>query len=123
MVGAGYGAMGRILIVEDDRALCALLADVLGDEGLEVACAHEDSTAYALIPTLPTFRALVVDVDLGPGPTGFDVAHFARRVIPGVLVIYISGATSNASLDAYGVPGAQFLQKPFTPNELVQRLS
>lgn len=123
MVGTGYGARGRILVVEDDEALCRLLADVLGSEGLDVASAHDDQTAYALIPTLPTFRALVVDVDLGPGTTGFDVARFARRVIPGLLVIYMSGATSNASLEAFGVPDAQFLQKPFTPHELLRRLA
>lgn len=121
-IGAGYGASGRILIVDDDEALCALLADALGGEGLEVVCAHNDRDAYGLIPTLPTFRVLVVDVDLGAGTTGFDVARFARRVLPDLLVIYMSGATSNATLDAFGVPDAQFLQKPFTPHELLGRL-
>lgn len=120
-IGAGYGSSGRILIVDDDEALCALLADALGGESLEVVCAH-DRIAYGLIPTLPTFRALVVDVDLGAGTTGFDVARFARRVIPDLLVIYVSGATSNASLEAFGVPDAQFLQKPFTSHELLGRL-
>ncbi len=110
------------MIVDDDEALCELLADALGGESLEVVCAHNDGAAYALIPTLPTFQALVVDVDLGAGTTGFDVARFARRVIPDLLVIYMSGATSNASLDTFGVPDAQFLQKPFTPHELLGRL-
>ena len=122
MVGTGYRARGRIPIVEDDQALCGLLADALGDEGLEVACAHDDKTAYTVIPTLPTFRALVVDLDLGVGTTGFDVARFGRRVIPNVLVIYMSGATSNTSLEAFGVPGGHFLQKPFTPHELLRWL-
>jgi len=122
-IGAGYGSSRRILVVDDDEALCALLADALGgEENLEVICAHTDRIAYGLIPTLPTFRALVVDVDLGAGTTGFDVARFARRVIPDLLVIYVSGATSNASLEAFGVPDAQFLQKPFTPHELLGRL-
>lgn len=122
MVGAGYGASGRILIVDDDPAICALLADALGDAGLEVACAYSDGSAHTLIPTLPTFSALIVDIDLGIGTTGFDVARFARRVIPDILIIYMSGKTPERSLDAFGVPGGQFLQKPFTPHELLERL-
>lgn len=122
MVGAGYGVSGRILVVDDDQALCEVLAEGLGDAGLEVACAHSDRAAYNLIPMLPTFRALVVDVDLGAGTTGFDVARFARRVIPDLLIIYMSGATANTSLDTFGVSEGQFLQKPFTPHDLLRRL-
>lgn len=118
MVGAGYGQMGRVLIVDDDPGVCAIIAEILGEEGIEVACAQNDSAAYAMIPTLPNFRALVVDVDLGQGTTGFDVARFARKVIPDLPVIYISGAASNAHLEAFGVPESQFLQKPFTSEKL-----
>lgn len=62
-------------------------------------------------------------IPVGPEATGFDVARFARRVIPDLFVIYMSGATTNASLDAFGVPGGEFLQKPFRPQALLGPLT
>lgn len=49
VVGAGYGHIGRLLIVDDDPVICDALSDILGAEGFEAACAQTDSAAYALI--------------------------------------------------------------------------
>lgn len=123
MIGAGYGQMGRVLIVDDDPAICDVLSDILGAEGFEAACAQTDRAAYALIPTLPTFRALIVDINLRHGTTGFDVARFARQVIPDLLVIYMSGETLGSSLDAFGVPASEFLRKPFVADDLLKTIA
>lgn len=122
MAATGYGRSGRILIVDRDPATCEMLSGVLRMAGLETACAWDDSAAYTLIPTVPTFRALVVEADLGTGTTGFDVARFARRVIPDLLVIYLSGDASSTSVETFGVPGGEFIRKPFSPDDLVRRL-
>jgi CheY-like chemotaxis protein len=114
--------MGRVLVVEDDHAVCALISDVLEDAGLETLCVGSDREAYAIIPTVPTIQALIVDVNLGPGTTGFDVARLARQVIPDLPVIYVSGEASLDSFKAFAVPDSDFLEKPFAPGELLDML-
>jgi len=112
--------MGRVLVVEDDHAICELIADILEDAGLETVCVQTDLAAYEALPTLPTVQALIVDVNLGVGTTGFDVGRYARQMIPDLPVIYVSGDASRASFEAFGVPDADFLAKPFTPRELLE---
>lgn len=122
MVGAGYGQMGRVLIVDDDPMIGEILAHILGEAGLEAVCVQSDSAAYPLIPTLPTFRALIVDVDLRRGTTAFELARFARQVIPGLLVIYMSGEAVSVPADAPGAPAGAFLQKPFAAGDLLRMI-
>ena len=90
-----------------------LLNDLLAAEGLEVVCAGDDRTAYAMLEEEGrTYDALILDINLGQGTTGFDVARFARRLNPGVPVIYISGG-ADTSVEKHGVPGATLVAKPF----------
>jgi CheY-like chemotaxis protein len=113
---------GRVLVVEDDPGVCDLISEVLQEADIRTVCARTDREAYAAIPTLPTFRALVVDVNLGKGVTGFDIARFARQVIPDIAVLYVSGQSSAEAVDSYGVEDGGYLAKPFTPEALVQAL-
>ena len=108
----------RVLVVEDDQAICNLITDLLEDLGLGAVCVGTDRDAYALIPRLPKLAALVVDVNLGPGTTGFDVARFARQANPALPVIYVSGEANVESFRAFGVPDSDFLAKPFTAQDL-----
>jgi CheY-like chemotaxis protein len=110
----------RVLLVEDDPAICGVISDLLNEIGLQTVCVHTDRQAYDMLPTLPAFSAVLVDVNLGPGTTGFDVARFARQVIPDVAVIYVSGQASPDSFRAFGVPDSDFLLKPFDPADLVE---
>jgi len=110
----------RVLLVEDDHAICELIADMLEPLGLETVCASSDRAAYELLPTLPTFSALLVDVNLGAGTTGFDVARFARQLIPDVAVIYVTGQASTDSFKAFGVADSGFVAKPFTADQLLE---
>lgn len=122
MVGFGYGERGRVLVVDDDPAVCAMVVEMLADMGFEPVDVQTEGAAYAEVPTLPTFRALVTDLELGPGASGFDVARLARRVVPDLVVIYMSGRGHGADVEASGVPGGAFLQKPFTADDLLRLL-
>lgn len=112
----------RILVVDDDERLCDLLTEVLEEGGYEVHCIHNDRGAYAALSGVLPYAALVVDVNLGPGVTGFDVARFARQMRPTLPVLYVSGEANEASFRAFGVPGSAFVEKPFAPEELMRRL-
>ena len=93
--------------------MCSLLAEALAAEGLEVVCAGDDQAAYSLLGREGSaYDALILDINLGQGTTGFDVARFARKLNPDVPVIYISGG-ADTSVDKHGVPGSTLVAKPF----------
>lgn len=116
-------AKARVLIVEDEPEMCELLSDIVCDDGFAPHCVRTDRAAYAALRSLRDECAcMIVDVNLGSGTTGYDVARFARGLRPGLPVIYVSGQTSELSYRTNGVPGSLFVPKPFTPGELVERL-
>lgn len=114
--------LGRVLVVEDDPAICGLISEMLEETRLAAVCVRSDMDAYVALPTLPTFKAVILDINLGSGTTGFDVARFARRVIPEIGVVYISGEASLASVATFGVPGSVFLEKPFSAEQMLGAL-
>lgn len=112
----------RILVVEDERDICELIADWLEPEGFEILCALSDREAYLVLGRTHSFSAVLVDINLGKGTTGFDVARFARQMNADIPVIYLSGQSSEASFKAFGVPNSSFLAKPFAADDLRNRV-
>jgi CheY-like chemotaxis protein len=108
-----------VLIVEDEPDVCELITEILEGAGFDAHCVSNDRAAYSALAAVQRYAAVLVDVNLGEGTTGFDVARFARQLNPRLPVIYVSGAASPGSFKAFGVPDSIFLQKPFTPHELV----
>lgn len=108
----------RILVVEDEHQVCELISDMLGGDDLEVACVNSDGDAYRQLSRRGAFSAILVDINLGAGTTGFDVARFARQMDPALPVIYVSGQSTRASFNAFGVPHSLFVEKPFTAEQL-----
>jgi DNA-binding response OmpR family regulator len=99
-------------VVDDEEAVCAVLDHTLRADGYEVVCAPGDGAAYAILEREgKSFDALVLDVNLGRGTTGFDIARFARGLNAAVPVIYISGG-DEASVEKFGVPGSTLVAKP-----------
>lgn len=120
----GDVAHGRpqILVVDDDGEICELMREGLGDRGYDAVCVAADHEAYSALGGADDFAALIVDVHLGAGTTGYDVARFARRARPGIPVLYISGKSPLASFETFGVTGSMFLAKPFAPGALAAHL-
>ncbi|MDB5457443.1 MAG: CheY-like receiver [Caulobacter sp.] len=120
---AGQTAVkARALVVEDDKQICELLTDTLRRGAVEPRCVSTDREAYEALASGERFNCMIVDVNLGTGTTGFDVARFACKLHPQLPVVYVSGQTSEASFKAFGVPGSLFLPKPFLPSELLERI-
>jgi len=79
----------RILVVEDDGFTRMLLANQLRDLEYDVvgaapSCAEGMASAKVNRPDL-----LIADLDLGPGPTGVDLAYAVRKALPhcGILML------------------------------------
>lgn len=107
-------AARRILVVEDEPLIGLSLKQSLLDWGAEVVWVQTDKAAYvALKDQVSPFDTLILDIDLGAGTTGFDIARFARRSNPRVGIIFSSGSPPDW-MHSFGVAGAMFVQKPCT---------
>ena len=112
-----------VLIVEDEHQICELLSDILDGAGFDAHCVGSDKAAYSVLSGgVRRYSAILLDVNLGEGTTGFDVARFARQMSPGLPVLYVSGHASEDSFKAFGVPGSAFIAKPFDADILVAKL-
>ncbi|GAA4855948.1 response regulator transcription factor [Saccharopolyspora rosea] len=111
----------RVLLVEDDHELTAMLAEVLTDEGYELDAAADGQRALHLGLTRG-YDVLVLDRGL-PAIEGLDVLTRLRSkgVVTPALVLSALGNPADrvAGLDA----GAEdYLPKPFDLDELLARL-
>jgi len=114
-------APARVLLVEDDRRLGRLLAELLTGQGLLVETVH-DGQAGLHAGLTRSYDVLVIDRVL-PGIEGVDLISRlrSRGVVTPVLVLTARGALGDRveGLDA----GAEdYLVKPFEVPELLARL-
>jgi len=65
---------------------------------------------------------MVVDIRLGQGPTGWDVARYARSVSTQIPIAYITGDEMLAGASRQGVEGSVILRKPVTEGQLLAAL-
>jgi len=90
--------------VEDEPAIRDLVHEALEDGGFAVAKASSGTEAIAMLEAEGAeFRALVSDIHLGPGPTGWDVARRARELNDHLPVVYMSGGNAH-EWASQGVP-------------------
>ena len=84
----------RVLLVDDDDDVLALVPMILREEGFEVDVASGASeAAFAVGETSPD--AVVLDYMM-PDEDGASVAQTLRRLVPGVRILGFSAATSTA---------------------------
>jgi DNA-binding response OmpR family regulator len=110
----------RLLIIDDDRALCRLIRDYLEPLGYEVAAAHNgpDGLERSL---QETWSAVILDVML-PGMNGFEVLKRlrAKTNVP-VLMLTARGEESDR-IAGLEVGADDYLPKTFSTRELLARL-
>ena len=110
----------RILVVDDDEQLAALLVLVLEGEGYPVTVARSAESAIAEVKRAAT-DLVVLDVSLGADDGRMVLSQI--REIGELPVILISGKGDTADRVLGLRLGADdFLPKPFSPVELVARV-
>lgn len=114
--------MTRILIGDDDRELCALLAQYLRREGLQVEVAHDGQSVLARLHD-PALRPdlLILDVMM-PGRDGLAILRELRAQYR-LPVIMLSGRGEPVDRVVGLELGADdYLAKPCLPRELLARV-
>jgi PAS domain S-box-containing protein len=114
---------GTILVVEDEVQVRDLVQEVLQAEGYTVLTAADGEEGLHLCTAYDgPIDLLLTDVVM-PGMSGPEMAQCILPMRPKLKVVYMSGYASDAMGD-HGVldPGTTFLQKPFTPDILLEKV-
>lgn len=110
----------RILVVDDERDMVALLQDVLGRAGFEVDGAHSGPGMQQAMAR-QHYDLVMLDLRL-KAEDGLTVARSLRET-SGVPLIMISGASDETDrILLLELAADDFLVKPFSPRELVARV-
>lgn len=110
--------IGRILVVDDERSIRDILAQVLGYEGYEVATASSGGEALTAYRARP-FDLVILDVKM-QGIDGLDTLAQLRQLDPDVRVVMISGhATVATAVQAVKRGAFDFLEKPLDSDRLL----
>jgi DNA-binding response OmpR family regulator len=113
----------RIMIVDDDRDICEVLAHRLEAMGYEHIVANDGKTALALLG-LEVLRSPIAGIFLDvhmPGMDGVQVLLELRVQHPNVPVVMMSAHPDRRVLEEAVKAGAsQYLVKPFDMEELAR---
>ncbi len=103
--------MKRVLVVDDDRATSAGMADVLEEWGYEPELADNVKAGWTAISRLVPDVA-IVDLKL-PDGSGLDLLHRIKEQFPDISVIILTGhATVDSAVKALKVGAEDYVTKP-----------
>jgi PAS domain S-box-containing protein len=119
---------GTILVVEDDDGTRGLLERVLAGAGYDVHTAGSAEEGLEWFSTGHHLDMLVTDIVM-PGRTGFELGEEILTRNPELPVLYMSGYMMSGYLESPAASGGgtvdpdlNFLLKPFSPTDLLDRV-
>ena len=113
----------KILVVEDDQLIQAMVEEALSDGGFGSALTASGEEAITLLQDAKSkYRAVVTDINLLGKLDGWEVGRSAREIDPTMPIIYMTG-THGEEWASKGVPNSVLLVKPFAPAQIVTAIS
>ena len=111
-----------ILVAEDEPGVRALICGTLEQLGYKVLQAADGHEALQIVEQTGSVHLLLTDVIM-PVMGGRELAKSLISLSPSTRIVYMSGYTDD-TLAFHGVPqpGSAYLQKPFTPAALAEKL-
>jgi PAS domain S-box-containing protein len=112
-----------VLVVEDEAAIRQLTNLILQKAGYTVLVAESPAAAERMAGSHPGQIHLMLTDVVMPGMRGPELAERLLRLRPDLRVLYMSGYTDDAiAHHGFLNAGTEFLQKPFTPLRLMQKI-
>ena len=120
---ADKGAGETVLVIDDEVLLRMLVIDVLEENGYRAIEAPDGPSGLRILQSDARIDLLITDVGLPGGMNGRQVADAARKLRPGLKVLFITGYAENALIGhGHLEPGMQVLTKPFPVATLGHRI-
>ena len=117
----------RILIIDDDTELCALLSDFLGLDGFAVHSVHDGKEAVSHCKVVYSaerqdqYSAIVLDIML-PGMQGLEVLRKLREFSNTPIIMLTARGEDTDRILGLELGADDYLPKPCNPRELSARL-
>jgi two-component system, OmpR family, response regulator CpxR len=112
--------MHKILLIDDDVALCELLTEYLDSEGFAVESVHTGPDGV-LRATAESWDAVVLDVML-PGMNGFDVLKQIQTQSQAPVLMLTARGEDTDTVLGLELGADDYVAKPCSPRVLVARL-
>ena len=111
--------MARILVVDDEPKMRALLSMALAAEGMDVAEAGSAEAALDALGRGDAFSLMVTDVRM-PGMSGLDLVRRARQEKPGLeCIVMTAHADAGTGVEAMRNGAFEYVTKPFEMDEMI----
>jgi len=117
LAGGQRGAGELVYLVEDEPALLSVVRQMLLNLGYQARSAPSPLEAERDFPASGDVRLLLTDMRM-PGMGGVELASRLRQARPGLKCLFMSGYAPEDP----GLPGTALLSKPFTQQELGDKL-
>ncbi len=108
--------MKKILVVDDDKASCELLSEILATQAWEVLTANSPEKALVL-SNQHKFDLVISDINLEAGLSGLDLLKRLREKSPVILVTGFGSLES--AVEATREGAWDFVSKPFKIDEIL----
>ena len=112
--------MKKLLVIDDDRKLCALLSEYLEPIGFEVEAVHDGREGITRA-CAGDFDLIVLDVML-PGENGIEVLRQLRGKLDTPVVMLTARGDDVDRIIGLEMGADDYLPKPFNTRELVARI-
>jgi two-component system phosphate regulon response regulator OmpR len=110
----------RILIIDDDERLCAMLDQYLSQSGYRVTCRHTASEGLSE-QRRAAADAIILDLML-PDASGLDVCSRLRESTGIPIIMLTARGEATDRIVGLELGADDYLPKPFDPRELLARL-
>lgn len=111
----------RIVVVENDPALCRVLQRLFASEGYEVEIVSDGASALKMLRSRPP-SAVILDLQ-SPGSAGCELCREITRAAPGLPLMVLSATSDVADKVLLLEMGADdYVTIPFSPRELLARM-
>ncbi|NNE42583.1 MAG: sigma-54-dependent Fis family transcriptional regulator, partial [Gemmatimonadetes bacterium] len=111
----------RLIVVDDEPRQREIVADILEDEGHTVEAYGRADEVLARLKRGPV-DLLITDLRM-PGTDGLELLRAAREEVPELLIILMTAfATVDSAVQAMKDGAFDYLQKPFSRDQLVSHV-
>src|ERR1044071_2891124 len=110
----------RILVIDDDKKLCRLIADYLTPMGYDVSLVHAGPEGAEKAASEP-WSAVILDVML-PGMDGFEVLKQIRKTSDVPVLMLTARGDEADRIVGLEIGADDYLPKTFSTRELLARL-
>lgn len=121
---AHRGQGQKILVVEDDPQVRAMITDMLTELGYSPTASADYDSAITSLQSNSGIQLVFTDINLGERRTGIDLMQQIAQDWPSTPVVLTSGLPPEQLTESFGLDStASVLAKPYSKEALLERLN